>query len=40
MVLDLTRELDQWQMFASAREARAAMRRAYARPAMLPDPVS
>jgi hypothetical protein len=29
MVLDLTRELDQWQMFASAREARAKMRRAY-----------
>jgi hypothetical protein len=29
MVLDLTRELDQWQMFASAREARAEMRRAY-----------
>jgi hypothetical protein len=29
MVLDLTRELDEWQAFISAREARAEMRRAY-----------
>jgi hypothetical protein len=29
MVLDLTRELDQWSMFASPREARAAMRERY-----------
>jgi hypothetical protein len=29
MVLDLTRELDQWRTFDSPREARAAMRRSY-----------
>jgi hypothetical protein len=29
MVLDLTRELDQWRAYASPREARAAMRRFY-----------
>jgi len=29
MVLDLTRDLDQWQTYASPREARAAMRRQY-----------
>jgi hypothetical protein len=29
MVLDLTRELDEWQTFDSPREARAAMRRRY-----------
>jgi hypothetical protein len=29
MVLDLTRELDQWQTYASPREARAALRRGY-----------
>ena len=28
-VLDLTRELDEWQTYASPREARAAMRRHY-----------
>ena len=29
MVLDLTRELDEWQMYGSPREARARMRRVY-----------
>jgi hypothetical protein len=29
MVLDLTRELDRWRVFTSAREARARMRRTY-----------
>jgi hypothetical protein len=29
MVLDLTRELDEWQTYLSPREARAAMRRQY-----------
>jgi hypothetical protein len=29
MVLDLTRELDQWEMFGSPREARAALRERY-----------
>ena len=29
MVLDLTRDLDQWQTFGSPREARARMRRLY-----------
>ena len=29
MVLDLTRELDEWQTYDSPREARAAMRRQY-----------
>jgi hypothetical protein len=29
MVLDLTRELDQWEMFGSPREARAAVRKSY-----------
>src|SRR5262245_17279721 len=29
MVLDLTRELDEWQVYGNPREARAAMRRSY-----------
>jgi hypothetical protein len=29
MVLDLTRELDEWQIYESPREARAALRRRY-----------
>lgn len=38
MVLDLTRELDQWQTYSSPREARAAMRRRYTEDRWLGQP--
>ena len=43
MVLDLTRELDEWRTYGSPREARADLRRALRRgplagAALLPDP--
>jgi hypothetical protein len=38
MVLDLTRELDEWQTYGSPREARAALRRRYAEDRWLGQP--